>query len=286
MGQSWEDSMGKNTLLCCLLLWGAAIGQEEVTDEVPTEEEEVVSDNEVTKEADDGLVSVHTFLGVAKGGKTETESGTPYFTFKGIPYAQPPVGSLRFQPPQPSSSWGDTLVATEYGPVCPHKLSFEKMPAATWERRIVCTSTSTPQLSRGQPTPLPGRLSCSGSMVAHSLKAVGLTMTPSTSWRKMWLWSPSTTGSDHLASSPLVTTWPVATLASGISNLPSSGQGTTSRILVEISTRSPSLERVLVVRVFMPRFCLITTRDSSMEQLHRVEPFSTHQLQQGPKGWR
>merc|ERR1712223_1753963 len=89
-----------------------------------------------------------------------------------------------------------------------------------------------------------------------------------------------------LGSSPLVTTWPVATLASGISNLPSSGQGTTSRTLVEIPTKSPSLGRVLVVRVSMPRFCLITTRDSSMELSHRVEPFSTRQLQQGQRGWR
>merc|ERR1711981_559385 len=138
-----------NTLLCCLLLWGAAIGQEQVTDEVPPEEDVVVTDLEVTEEEDDGHVSVHTFLGVAKGVKTETESGTPYFTFKGIPYAQPPVGSLRFQPPQPSSSWGDTLVATEYGPVCPHKLSFgEDAASYVGEEDCLYLNIYTPTLTR------------------------------------------------------------------------------------------------------------------------------------------
>merc|ERR1711881_501308 len=149
MGQSREDSMGKNTLLCCLLLWGAAVTQDEVTDEVPTEEEDIVSDNEVTEEEGDGLVSVHTFLGVAKGVKTETESGTPYFTFKGIPYAQPPVGSLRFQPPLPSSSWGETLVATEDGPACPHQHSFgEDIGSYRGEEDCLYLNIYTPTLTR------------------------------------------------------------------------------------------------------------------------------------------
>merc|ERR1712241_1404073 len=149
MGQSREGSMGKNTLLCCLLLWGAAIGQEEVTDEVPPEEEEVVSDNEVTEDDDDGHVSVHTFLGVAKGVKAATESGTPYFTFKGIPYAQPPVGALRFQPPQHSSSWGGTLMATEYGPVCPQQESFgEEAGSYKGEEDCLYLNIYTPTLTR------------------------------------------------------------------------------------------------------------------------------------------
>merc|ERR1712038_987109 len=136
MGQSWEDSMAKSTFLCCLLLWGAALGQEEVTGEVPPEE-------------DDGHVSVHTFLGVAKGLKAETESGTPYFKFKGIPYAQPPVGALRFQPPQHSSSWGDTLVATEDGPSCPQIMSFgEDAGSYIGEEDCLYLNIYTPTLTR------------------------------------------------------------------------------------------------------------------------------------------
>jgi para-nitrobenzyl esterase len=35
--------------------------------------------------------------------------------FKGVPYAAPPVGNLRFMPPVEHSSWGDTLSATKFG---------------------------------------------------------------------------------------------------------------------------------------------------------------------------
>ncbi|MEO9188873.1 MAG: carboxylesterase family protein [Acetobacteraceae bacterium] len=38
--------------------------------------------------------------------------------FLGIPYAAPPVGNLRWQPPQPVTPWRGTLDATEFGNVC------------------------------------------------------------------------------------------------------------------------------------------------------------------------
>ena len=39
--------------------------------------------------------------------------------YLGIPYAQPPVGELRWRPPQPPSSWEALYEAIEYGPSCP-----------------------------------------------------------------------------------------------------------------------------------------------------------------------
>ncbi|HXB74459.1 MAG TPA: carboxylesterase family protein [Candidatus Acidoferrales bacterium] len=39
-------------------------------------------------------------------------------TFKGIPYAAPPVGPLRWKPPQPAPSWTGVRKAAEYGPRC------------------------------------------------------------------------------------------------------------------------------------------------------------------------
>ncbi len=35
--------------------------------------------------------------------------------FKGIPYAKPPIGTLRFMAPQPVEAWGSVLDATDYG---------------------------------------------------------------------------------------------------------------------------------------------------------------------------
>ena len=38
--------------------------------------------------------------------------------FKGIPYVQPPVGDLRWKPPQELPSWSETRKSTEFGPAC------------------------------------------------------------------------------------------------------------------------------------------------------------------------
>jgi para-nitrobenzyl esterase len=38
--------------------------------------------------------------------------------FKGIPYAAPPVGDLRWQPPQPAAKWSSTRDATQFGSHC------------------------------------------------------------------------------------------------------------------------------------------------------------------------
>ncbi len=38
--------------------------------------------------------------------------------YKGIPFAQPPVGDLRWRPPQPLGKWKHTLIATDFGSHC------------------------------------------------------------------------------------------------------------------------------------------------------------------------
>jgi len=42
--------------------------------------------------------------------------------FLGVPYASPPVASLRFMPPLTPSHWEGTRVANKYGPACPQLL--------------------------------------------------------------------------------------------------------------------------------------------------------------------
>jgi para-nitrobenzyl esterase len=39
-------------------------------------------------------------------------------SYKGIPYAAPPVGALRWKPPQPAAPWTGTKAAVEVGPAC------------------------------------------------------------------------------------------------------------------------------------------------------------------------
>lgn len=40
-------------------------------------------------------------------------------TFRGIPYAMPPVGDLRWQPPQPPQTWTAVRECNQFGPSCP-----------------------------------------------------------------------------------------------------------------------------------------------------------------------
>ncbi len=40
------------------------------------------------------------------------------YEYLGIPYAQPPVGGLRWQPPQPHPQWTETRDATHFGATC------------------------------------------------------------------------------------------------------------------------------------------------------------------------
>ena len=39
--------------------------------------------------------------------------------FKGIPYAAPPVGDLRFRPPAAVEPWGDVRDTLQYSPTAP-----------------------------------------------------------------------------------------------------------------------------------------------------------------------
>src|SRR5580698_4763467 len=56
---------------------------------------------------------VRTVEGPVRGFvETEPSTGRRVYEFLGIPYAAPPVGNLRWMPPQPVRHWGDPLDAT------------------------------------------------------------------------------------------------------------------------------------------------------------------------------
>ena len=50
------------------------------------------------------------------------EPGKEVRIYKGIPYAAPPVGELRWKPPQPVSPWSETLPCTEFKPIAPQSI--------------------------------------------------------------------------------------------------------------------------------------------------------------------
>ena len=57
---------------------------------------------------------VQTAEGPVRGHE---QNGVRVFT--GIPYAAPPLGALRFRPPQPHAPWTEILEATHEAPACP-----------------------------------------------------------------------------------------------------------------------------------------------------------------------
>lgn len=54
-----------------------------------------------------------------EGGKVQGFVENGLTIFKGIPFAAPPVGDLRWKPPQPVQSWNGVLKADKFGLPCP-----------------------------------------------------------------------------------------------------------------------------------------------------------------------
>lgn len=64
-------------------------------------------------EPEEGGPVVETASGRLEGEQTEDVR-----SWRGVPYAAPPVGDLRWRPPQPAEPWSGVRSATSYGPAC------------------------------------------------------------------------------------------------------------------------------------------------------------------------
>ncbi|XP_067008135.2 neuroligin-4, X-linked-like [Anabrus simplex] len=66
---------------------------------------------------------VETKTGAIRGVILELNSRhlEPVESFRGIPYAAPPVGELRYRPPEPPLVWRGTRLADTFGAVCPQR---------------------------------------------------------------------------------------------------------------------------------------------------------------------
>ncbi|XP_051164616.1 juvenile hormone esterase-like [Leptopilina boulardi] len=57
--------------------------------------------------------------GLLKGTIITSRNGRNFSAFIGVPYAEPPIGVLRFKSPEPVKKWSETYVANKEGNACP-----------------------------------------------------------------------------------------------------------------------------------------------------------------------
>ncbi|MBX9758491.1 MAG: carboxylesterase family protein [Beijerinckiaceae bacterium] len=63
-------------------------------------------------------LTVETKCGVIQGAMASPRTRS----FRGVPFAQPPVGPLRWKPPQPLHKWSGVRPALAFGPDCPQNI--------------------------------------------------------------------------------------------------------------------------------------------------------------------
>ncbi|KAG2462946.1 NLGN1 protein, partial [Polypterus senegalus] len=73
---------------------------------------------------------VTTTYGKLRGFKKELNNEIlgPVIQFRGVPYAAPPIGERRFQPPEPPVPWSEIRNATQFAPVCPQNILEGRLP--------------------------------------------------------------------------------------------------------------------------------------------------------------
>ncbi|XP_063786767.1 neuroligin-2 isoform X2 [Pseudophryne corroboree] len=76
------------------------------------------------QKGDDKYPVVSTNYGKLRGVKKDLNNEIlgPVVQYLGVPYATPPIGERRFQPPEAPASWTETRNATMFAPVCPQNL--------------------------------------------------------------------------------------------------------------------------------------------------------------------
>ncbi|CAM4719249.1 unnamed protein product [Caretta caretta] len=100
-GASWRAG-------ACVLLWAAGLAAG-AAPRPPAEERHPVAS---------------THYGKLRGVKKDLNNEIlgPVVQYLGVPYATPPVGERRFQPPEAPASWAQVRNATAFAPVCPQNV--------------------------------------------------------------------------------------------------------------------------------------------------------------------
>ena len=94
--------------------------------------------------ADPGVVQT-------KSGSVRGQVAPDHRLFSGIPYAAPPVGPMRWQPPQPAAEWSGFLDATRPGPRCIQDVSNDVDRSETSEDCLTLNVWTPPPSGEARP---------------------------------------------------------------------------------------------------------------------------------------
>lgn len=89
---------------------------------------------------------IHLADGTVQG---DVDGGTR--RFRGIPFAAPPVGNLRWRPPQPPTPWAGVRAATAFGSPCPQTASINGVPSEDEDCLFLNVWTPDPAPTRPLP---------------------------------------------------------------------------------------------------------------------------------------
>uniref|UniRef100_A0A914PWF9 Carboxylesterase type B domain-containing protein n=1 Tax=Panagrolaimus davidi TaxID=227884 RepID=A0A914PWF9_9BILA len=120
---------------------------------------------------DDSDPIVSTEYGQIEGFKYKTEKGFKSEIFLGIPFAEPPVGNLRYEKPLPPSPWTSILKAKEYGH---QSITYKNQPVPDASENSLTLNIMKPLLPSDDPFGYPvmvfihGGAFIAGSSANHS----------------------------------------------------------------------------------------------------------------------
>ena len=67
---------------------------------------------------DQEYVTIETEQGTLRGVVQVARNGDQYYSYRGIPYAQPPIDELRWKVPKPAPKWEGVRNATSNAEAC------------------------------------------------------------------------------------------------------------------------------------------------------------------------
>ncbi|CAH2084443.1 unnamed protein product [Euphydryas editha] len=101
------------------------------------------------------LIQVQVNEGIIQGQVVSNPYGCPFFSFRGIPYAEPPVGDLRFKAPQPKTPWEGIRNATEHASHCfKYEMFTNETNLPTGSEDCLYLNVYSPNIAPSQPFPV------------------------------------------------------------------------------------------------------------------------------------